>query len=111
MLIAARKNYCNEIVQLEYIATADGHYKTNTGKHTATSRIMVARLCLKQNVGYIGLDPAVAVAHGHYRTMKREWKSKPLNTFFNKLAGTIRKHTVTFLAGDFNMSQTQVVPQ
>jgi hypothetical protein len=47
---------------------------------------------------------------GHNRTMKFEWP-QALQAFWDRLAAKIHAHRIQFLAGDFNMSVTEVVKQ
>ena len=76
----------------------------------ATTRLLVCNVGFKQNVGYLGKNIAVCVVHGHARTMKMEWM-EPYEHFWDTLARLIGSYEVKFLAGDFNMSLTQVVPR
>jgi len=64
----------------------------------------------KQNIGHIGVDVVVCGVHGHCRTMKHEWPEQ-WKHFWDRLALLIRKHSIHFVAGDFNMSLTEVPKQ
>ena len=107
ILIAARKDNTTCIQLLEYNVIDDHEYMQRGRPKKARSRIMVCRIYFKQNVGHIGKEVVVAGVHGHYMTMKREWPAA-LTRFWNILADEIRSHGVQFVAGDFNMSLTQV---
>ena len=72
---------------------------------------MVCTFTWKQNIGHLGKDIVVCGVHGHHKTMKMECPSAVYDDWWNKFAHLIRDHKVKFLAGDFNMSLTQVVPQ
>ncbi len=52
----------------------------------------------------------MAGAHGHSETMKCHWPAV-LQEFWNRLAIKCRKFGIRFLAGDFNMSFTEVTKQ
>ena len=71
---------------------------------------MTAKVCFKQNIGHIGQEVVVTGVHGHNRTMKFLWP-ECLATFWDLLATKIEKYGTKFLAGDFNMSFTEVVKQ
>jgi hypothetical protein len=71
---------------------------------------LVCRVGLKQNVGHLGKTLVVCGVHGHNRTMKFEWP-QALQAFWDRLAARIKTHGIQFLAGDFNMSVTEVVKQ
>ena len=107
ILIAARKDNTTGIELLEYNVIDDHEYTQKGKPKKARSRIMIARIFFKQNVGHIGREVVVAGVHGHYMTMKHEWPAA-LKRFWNILADEIRSHGVQFVAGDFNMSLTQV---
>ena len=76
----------------------------------ARTRIMVSRITFKQNIGHLGKQVVVAGVHGQQLTMKIKWK-EVWDSFWDRLAGLIRSHGVHFLAGDFNMSLTEVPKQ
>ena len=69
---------------------------------------MIAKVTFKQNIGHMGQEIVVAGVHGHNRMMKYEWP-QALRAALDSLAAKIRSHGVTMMAGDFNMSFTQVV--
>ena len=68
---------------------------------------MVREVSYKQNLGHIGTRLIVMGVRGHAMTMKRQ-KPKKLGEIWDTLADQILHHSVKILAGDFNMSLTQV---
>jgi hypothetical protein len=107
ILIAARTDNTTGIELLEYFVSNDHDYTEKGKKKQARSRIIVGKVYFKQNVGHIGKEVVLAGVHGHYRTMKHEWPQAH-RRFWDSLANKIRSHGVKLLAGDFNMSLTQV---
>ena len=71
---------------------------------------MTAKVCFKQNIGHIGQEVVVTGVHGHRHTMIYRW-AECVDTFWNLLAAKIETYGTKFLAGDFNMSFTEVVKQ
>ena len=110
VLIAARMDNTTFLHCLEYEAYPDHPYKLKGRQKEATSRMLTCKVGFKQNVGHIGKELVVTGVHGHCRTMKIEW---PLawQAFWDRLASKIKKYGTQILAGDFNMSVTQVVTQ
>ena len=72
---------------------------------------MLCTFTWKQNVGHLGNNIVVCGAHGHRKTMKMECSAEATRTWWDKLYEMLVTYKVSFLAGDFNMSLTQVVPQ
>ena len=72
---------------------------------------MVCTFIWKQNIGHLGKEIVVCGVQGYYKTMKMEFSHAVYDNWWDKLVDLIREHNVKFLAGDFNMSLTQVVPQ
>ena len=72
---------------------------------------MVCTFTWKQNIGHLGKEIVVCGVHGHHKTMKMEFPTAVYDDWWNKLAHLIRDYKVNFLAGDFNMSLTEVVRQ
>ena len=107
VLIAARKDSTTGIHLLDWYIQ-DYPYREKGKPKEARSRVLIATVNFKQNIGHMGRDIVVAGVHGNYRTMKREWPQAH-NTFWNSLAAKIRSHGVNIMAGDFNMCFTQVV--
>ena len=110
VLIAARKDNTTFLECLEYEVHHDNDYKEKGKTRKARSRMLVCRVGFKQNVGHLGKELAVCGVHGHNRTMKFEWP-QALQDFWDRLAAKIHAHRFQFLAGDFNMSVTEVVKQ
>ena len=76
----------------------------------ATTRTLICQVGFKQNVGHIGTDAVVCGVHGHSMTMRCQWP-RALDEFWKRLADQIKKYGVQILAGDFNMSMTNVIPK
>ena len=110
ILIAARKDTCSNLEVLRYDCHDDHRYTFKQKEKMARTRIMVARITFKQNVGHIGKEVTVAGVHASQMTMKIKWKAK-WDEFWERLADVIRSHGIQFVAGDFNMSLTEVPKQ
>ena len=110
VLVAARKDNTDSLVSLEYDVHDDHDYKEKKKTKTARSRTLVCRVGFKQSVGHLGREIVVCGVHGHYRTMKMEWPTV-WRQFWDRLAHKIRSYGIQFMAGDFNMSFTQVVKE
>jgi len=110
ILIAARKDTCSRLEVLKYDCHDDHRYRFQRRERMARTRIMVARITFKQNIGHIGKEVVVAGVHGSQMTMKIQWKIV-WESFWDRLANFIRSHGVQFVAGDFNMSLTEVPKQ
>jgi hypothetical protein len=110
VLIAARMDNTTFLECLEYEVHNDHNYTEKGKPKQARSRMLVCKVGFKQNVGHLGKELVVCGVHGHYRTMKFEWP-QALQAFWDRLAKKIRAHRIQFLAGDFNMSVTEVVKQ
>ena len=110
LLIAARKDTTNGVLLLDHDVYGD-HAYTDKGKtKMATSRTLICEIGFKQNIGHLGTQIVVMGVHGHYRTMKVEWQAAWV-AFWDRLASKIKQYEVQFLAGDLNMSFTEVVKQ
>ena len=110
LLIAARKDNTTSLESLMYDVYNDRDYKTKGRPSQATSRIIVCRVGFKQNVGHLGKEIVFCGVHGHYRTMKKEWPTA-WDAFWERLPAAIKLTGVQFMAGDFNMSLTEVPKQ
>ena len=110
LLIAARKDNTTGLQLLHFECHEDFPYKEKGKDKIAKSRMMVARVQFKQNIGHLGTDIVVCGVHGHFRTMKME-KPAAWKAFWNRLAQHVREHNVKFIAGDFNMTVTKVPVQ
>ena len=110
VLIAARKDNCSYLQLLDYDPHPDHIYRAK-GKHRiATTRTLICQVGFKQNVGHIGKNAVVCGVHGHAMTMRGKWP-RVLDEFWKRLAAQIKKYGVQILAGDFNMSMTNVIPK
>ena len=107
ILIGARKDNTTSIELLEYHVSDDHGYNEKGKPKMARTRTMIAKIQFKQHVGHLGKEIVVAGVHGHYRTMKYEWPAA-LKCFWDSFAQRIRRRGVQIVAGDFNMSLTQV---
>ena len=117
VLIAARKDNCSSLELIEYDPHYDhGYWSSSTSSQTlrtykrATTRTLTCRVGFKQNVGYLGTEIIVCGVHGNALTMKVTWPTV-LETFWDRLASKITRFGVQILAGDFNMSLTNVIPE
>jgi hypothetical protein len=88
----------------------DHNYRDRGKTNQARSRVLTCEINFKQNVGYLGRKIVVTAVHGHYNTMKVRW-SEVWVDFWDRLARRIKHFGVNFLAGDFNMSLTEVCKQ
>ena len=88
----------------------DLKYKQNGTPKMAKTRIQVCRVSFKQNIGHLGKDVVVAGVHGHFYTMKIKWPEQ-WSDFWDRLVELVKRLGIHFLAGDFNMSLTEVPKQ
>ena len=110
LLVAARKDTCTYL-SLDYFEVTDDHsYNEKRKKKMAHSRIIICTVGFKQNIGHCGKDLVVCGFHGNYKTMKFEWPTV-LEAWWDNLVRLVRGHNVRFLAGDFNMAVTRVLPK
>jgi hypothetical protein len=110
VLIASRKDVTTGLESLWYECYEDHPYRDSGKNKMARSRTIGARVCFKQNIGHLGREFNVAGAHGNCHTMKKEWPG-PWKEFWDRLALRLVTHDIKFLAGDFNMSLTEVPKQ
>jgi hypothetical protein len=110
VLIAARKDNTTFLECLEYEVNEDHPYTEKGKPKMARSRILVCKVGFEQNVGHLGKEIVVCGVHGHNRTMKFEWPQE-LIKFWDRLSAKIVRYGIQYLAGDFNMSLTEVVKQ
>ena len=112
-LLGCRTSQCAGIESLSWTRTKDGLYKSK-GKTNmrAYTRLLVARVTLKSNVGGIGKELRVAVCHLHFQVANnnRGFK-KQHKDFWPFLAQQMKWYEVHVLMGDFNMSLFRVVPE
>jgi len=107
VLIAARQDTCHSLDMLEWDLHNDFKYNQDKRKLTARTRTLVCSVGFKQNIGHLGTDIVIAGTHLHFKTAKME-KKEQWNGYWNRLAQAILRFNVAFLAGDFNMSLTEV---
>ena len=72
--------------------------------------MMACTVDFRQPIPHIGTSVNVLGVHGHYRTMKMEWRTA-FDEFWDRCAAWIRSYNVHFMAGDFYMALAQVVTQ
>ena len=109
VMIASRTDVTSSLVCLHY--ENHGHpYREKSKDKSARSRIMVCEVGFKQNIGHLGKKVVVCGVHGHYKTMKREWPTV-FDCFWDGVALQVQAHNIDFMAGDFNMSLTEVPKQ
>ena len=118
LLIAVRVNICERLAILESVRRVDGRYKekNDTKGHmpvmkTAITRILVGQVDLRVSMaGHERL--VVANVHLHRYTAKKfHGFAASFDRFWDELSALVLKHQVRILAGDFNMSLWEVVPQ
>jgi len=110
VLVAARKDSVSSLECLHHEVHNDHAYKEKKKGKIARSRMMVCKVSFKQNIGHLGKEIVVCGAHGHYKTMKMEWPQAWV-AFWDRLARYVQTFGIQFLAGDFNMSFTEVPKQ
>ena len=110
VLIAARTDNTTSLECLMHEVHDDHEYREKGKLKIARSRMLVGKVGFKQNIGHLGTNIVVCGVHGHYRTMKMEWP-QAWNAFWDRLAEYVRTFSIQFLAGDFNMSFTEVPKQ
>ena len=110
VLIAARKDTCWSLNLLSWDIHNDHKYKEKKTDKVARTRTLVCNADFRQNVGHLGTNIVVAGVHAHHKTMTREWPTV-WHDFWSRLAACVIKYDVRFLAGDFNMSLTEVPKQ
>ena len=76
----------------------------------ARARCLIAKYVSKQNIGNLGKEIVIAGCHGNNMTMNIEWR-KVWDAHWDRTADLARKHKINFLAGDWNMSLTEVPRQ
>ena len=110
LLIGVRTDVAKGM-KMKYFEVNDDHrYRRDNSDKMARPRLMVCEMEFKQNIGHIGNYVRVCGVHGHNMTMTKQW---PIvwHAFWDRLAHVYRSHGVHFLAGDFNMSLTEVLVQ
>jgi hypothetical protein len=110
ILVAARQDNTTSLECLHHEVHDDHAYREKGKQKMARSRMIVCSVSFKQNIGHLGKDIVVCGAHGNYRTMKIEWPQE-WRAFWDRLAQYVTRFGIQFLAGDFNMSFTEVPKQ
>ena len=113
VLIAARTDTVTSLECLFHEIFPDHPFTKQGRRKMARSHMLGCRATFKQPIGHLGREVVVFGVHGHYRTMKFEWP-RALTAFWDRLARYIVAHMPEpggFVAGDFNMSFTEVVKQ
>jgi endonuclease/exonuclease/phosphatase family metal-dependent hydrolase len=107
VLIGARTDVCSALELLDFEVHHDHKFRANQKDKMARTRIIVAKVTFKQNIGHIGHEVVVANVHYHYMTAKQTFPAVA-EQFWDRLAARINKYGIKFLTGDFNMSLTEV---
>ena len=93
----------------------EGNYKSKDKRKKrmkAYTRTLMAKIMLKQNVGYMGKEIRVAVCHLHHQVANKSKGFRRQNdAFWPWLANKLKEHNIQVLMGDFNMSLFKVVPE
>ena len=110
VLIAVRKDVANSLELLFQEIHDDHHYKVRGKEKLVRTRTLVCKVNFKQNIGPLGKDIVVPGLRPHYRTMMMEWPAV-WKAFWDRLAQNVIRFGIHFLAGDFNMSLTEVPKQ
>ena len=114
-LLGCRTTQCAGIESLNWIRREEGTYKSKgPSKNTlrAYTRLLVARITLKSNVGGVGKELRVAACHLHFQVANNnKGFKKQHNSFWPELAQQMKYYDVHVLMGDFNMSLFRVVPE
>ena len=111
ILMAARKNVCEEVKEVHTASWVDGTWRVLGKTKTATTRVMICKFKWKQSIGHLGNELTVMGVHGHYRTMNMLFPVKVSSEWWINIHALIVEHEVNFLVGDWNMSLPQVVPR
>jgi hypothetical protein len=113
VLIAARTNTASSLKLLHWDRKNEGEYKTGGGsKSVAYTRTMIARVELKNNVGFMGRTQTIMCMHlhNHVANNVKSFRRQLVATW-PRLAKLINTHGVDVLMGDFNMSLFKVAPE
>ena len=110
LLIGVRTDVAKGIQMKHFEVNDDHRYRRGNSDKMARTRLMVCEMEFKQNIGHIGNYVRVCGVHGHNMTMSKQWPTV-WHAFWDRLAQICRSHGVHFLAGDFNMSLTEVPVQ
>ncbi len=86
VLIAARKDVTEEIVELENDVFTDRLYTKGGRSKEAGLLIIVCVIRFRQTIGHLGLDIVVCGVHGNHLTMKLQWR-EAYDDFWNQLSG------------------------
>ena len=111
-IIAVRTSRARELRQLEWHKQFNGFYKTGKGnKNRAYSRILCGEITwwrpVKNTMYYRPIS-----AHLHSKVARRDTGfGDQFASFFDLLAGVIKRTDADILTGDFNMSLFQVIPE
>ena len=84
----------------------DGMYKNENDSRTiAQPRLLIGKIELHNNVGYIGKTLRVVVVHLHRNVAKKEYGfARQREEYWEHLAQVLREHEVHVLTGDLNMA-------
>ena len=114
-LLGCRTTQCAGLESLSWLRREEGTYKSkgpSKNNMRAYTRLLVARVTLKSNVGGLGKELRVAVCHLHFQVANNnKGFKKQHNSFWPILAQQMTFYDVHVLMGDFNMSLFRVVPE
>jgi hypothetical protein len=113
VLIAARTNTASGLKLLFWDRTNEGEYRSGPGSRTvAYTRTLIARVDLKNNVGFMGTKQTIMCMHLHYHVANNvKGFRRQLVATWPRMASLINKYGVDVLMGDFNMSLFKVAPE
>ena len=115
VLLGVRSAVAEGIDLLMWKRIDEGTYKkknTAKSKAHAYTRVLVAKIRLKNSVGYMGKEQTVMVVHLHNLVANKAVGFRRNNDkFWPWLADRIKEHGVQVMMGDFNMSLFKVVPE
>ena len=113
VLIAARTNTASGLHLLFWDRTNEGEYRTGPGSRSvAYTRTLIARVDLKNNVGFMGTKQTIMCMHLHYHVANNvKGFRRQLVATWPRMASLINKYGVDVLMGDFNMSLFKVAPE
>ena len=113
VLVGVRSAVADGIETMLWDRKYEGEYRARKGaKLKAYTRTLIAKISLKNHVGYVGKELRVAVCHLHFAVANKNKGFRRQNDmFWAWLANQLKEHAVHVLMGDFNMSLFKVVPE
>ena len=115
VLVGVRTTIADRVEALNFTRKEEGTYTSKGPSKTkmrAYTRLLVAKISLKHNVGFIGKELRVAVCHLHFQVANNNQGFRKKNQEFRPwLAAEIKQYGVHVRMGDFNMALFRVVPE